>query len=77
VRRVEGLAEVGDTAPRRKVTSRGFVDLPVITRRRAGIVNGDRLLILANAQPGALLVLAPMALAVMLHHYTIGQEHQR
>jgi len=77
VTRVEGLAEIGDTAPRRKVTPRGFVNLPVITRRRAGIVNGDRLLLLANAQPGALLILAPAALAVMLHHHTIGQEQQR
>ncbi|GAA2470637.1 hypothetical protein Ahu01nite_080050 [Winogradskya humida] len=76
VTRVEEPAEIEDTAPRREVTPRGFVNLPVIIRRRAGVISGDRLLVAANAEAGVLLILTPTAVAMMLHRYTNDQGRQ-
>ncbi|KUL22837.1 hypothetical protein [Actinoplanes awajinensis] len=57
---------VPTTAPRRVITARGHLNLPANIRRRAGIVGGDRLLLVADAQIGSLRIYSPKVLALVL-----------
>lgn len=76
VTRTEGSSQPANTAPRREIGPRGHLNLPATTRRRAGIVTGDRLLIAADTNTDILWVLPPQALALILHVYTTGQDQQ-
>lgn len=60
----------GSTAPRRMITPCGQLNLPVLTRRRAGIASGDRLLLAADEHSGLLWICPPKVLALILHPYT-------
>lgn len=64
------------TAPRRKITPRGHLNLPVITRRRAGITRDDRLLLVADTDTGTLWMIPPNALALILQPHTTGHRRQ-
>ncbi|MFI5896598.1 hypothetical protein ACIA5D_41515 [Actinoplanes sp. NPDC051513] len=75
--RVEDLAQRGDTAPRREVTARGHLNLPVTTRRRADLVTGDQLLVVADTRAGILWAFPPKTLALVLHSCTGGQNQQK
>ena len=72
--RIEDAAQRADTAPRREITARGHVNLPLTTRRRADIVAGDRLLIAADTDTRTLWIFPPKTLALILHPYTHGQN---
>lgn len=60
----------GSTAPRRTITACGQLNLPVLTRRRAGITSGDRLLLAADEHAGLLWICPPKVLALILYPYT-------
>jgi bifunctional DNA-binding transcriptional regulator/antitoxin component of YhaV-PrlF toxin-antitoxin module len=74
--RIEGPAQRGDTAPRREITARGHLNLPLTTRRRADVVTGDRLLIAADTDTHLLWVIPSKTLALILEPYTTGRNQQ-
>jgi hypothetical protein len=73
--RVDGAVRPPGTAPCRKITPRGHLNLPVITRRRAGITRGDRLLLAADPDTGILWIFPPKVLALILQPHTTGLGH--
>ena len=74
---IDGPAQPIGTAPRRTITPRGHLNLPVITRRRAGITRDDRLLLVADTDTDTLWMVAPKALALILQPHTTGPCRQR
>ena len=63
-------ARPGSTSPRRGITPRGHLNLPIVTRRRAGLTGGDRLLLAADPNTGVLRIFPPHTLALILRPYT-------
>lgn len=74
--RSTALSQRQSTAPRRAITPRGHLNLPVLTRRRADITSGDRLLLAADDHTGSLGIYPPKALALILQPYTTHRAQQ-
>jgi hypothetical protein len=70
--RIDDPTQPRGTAPTRKVTPRGHLNLPIITRRRAGLAADDHLLLAADTTTGKLWIVPPKILASILQPYTTG-----
>jgi bifunctional DNA-binding transcriptional regulator/antitoxin component of YhaV-PrlF toxin-antitoxin module len=64
------------TAPRRVITPGGHLNLPIVTRRRAGMSSSDRVLLAADERTGLLWICPPKTLALILQPYMTQQKVQ-